>query len=95
MTTTNVTTRNDVKKLTANIESLAREVSIKLDTNATDLLDFANELVRNSMTFVFALGEIVALEQVGAPGRTHQAVKVGTQNYHNLRDNRGRFAKKI
>jgi len=95
MTTSNITTRNDVKKLTANIESLAREVSVKLDTNATDLLDFANELVRNSLTFVFALGEVVALEQVGASGKTYQAVKVGTQNYHNLRDNRGRFAKKI
>lgn len=85
------TTRNDVKQLAEKIEVLAKEVQSKLDSNG-DFLATANELVRNNVTFVFALGEVYALEQVGG-GKKVKAVKVG--NYHNLRDSRGRFTKKI
>ncbi len=84
------TTRNDVKQLAERIEVLAKEVQSKLDNNG-DFLTTANELVRNNLTFVFALGEVYALEQVGG-GKKVKAVQV---NYHNLRDSRGRFAKKI
>lgn len=90
----NTTTRNDVKQLAATIEVLAREVQSKLDANA-EFLSTANELVRNNMTFVFALGEVHALEQVGSGGKTVKATRVSNSNYHNLRDNLGRFAKKI
>lgn len=84
------TTRNDVKQLAEKIEVLAKEVQSKLDSNG-DFLATANELVRNNVTFVFALGEVYALEQVGGGKR----VKATTLGYHNLRDSRGRFTKKI
>lgn len=94
----NNTTRNDVKKLAAQIEVLAREVQDKLESGA-DVLDAANELVRNNMTFVFSLGEVFALEQVGS-GKTVSATAVSNPNktarpYHNVRDSRGRFVSKV
>jgi hypothetical protein len=93
----NTTTRDDVKQLAATIEVLAREVQSKLDANG-DFLSTAHELVRNNVTFVFTLGEVYALEQkghFGGVGKTVKATQVSNANYHNLRDNRGRFAKKI
>jgi hypothetical protein len=89
------TTRNDVKQLAANIETLARDVQSKLDTDG-DFLTAANELVRNNLTFVFTLGEFYALQQVGG-NKTVKATKVsnGNANYHNVRDSRGRFAPKV
>jgi hypothetical protein len=89
----NTTTRNDVKQLAQTIESLAREVQNKLENNG-DFLATANELVRNNLTFVFTLGEVFALEQVGHTGKTVKATRVGNSNYHNLRDSRGRFTRK-
>lgn len=93
------TTRNDVKKLAQQIEALAREVQSKLDSGS-DVLSTANELVRNNTTFVFALGEIYALEQSGAVKKTVTATTVSnpnntSRNYHNVRDRSGRFARKI
>jgi hypothetical protein len=91
------TTRNDVKQLAQQIEVLARDVQSKLDTNG-DFLTAANELVRNNLTFVFTLGEFYALQQSGST-RTVKATAVsnpsGTPRYHNLRDSRGRFARKV
>jgi hypothetical protein len=91
------TTRNDVKQLAANIENLAKEVQSKLDTNG-DFLATANELVRNNLTFVFTLGEFYALQQIGT-NKTVKATPIsnpsGTAVWHNVRDSRGRFAKKI
>lgn len=84
-------TRNTIKQMAEKIEVLAKEVQSRL-SNDTDFMDAANELVRNNLTFVFTLGEVYALEQVGG-GTKVKATKVG--NYHNVRDNRGRFAKKI
>lgn len=89
-------TRNDVKQLARQIETLAKEVQNKLD-NGTDLLVVANELVRNNNTFIFTLGEYYALEQVGAAGKTIKAKVTGSSQqvaYHNYRDRTGRFAKK-
>lgn len=89
------TTRNDVKQLAQTIEVLARDVQSKLDTNG-DFLTAANELVRNNLTFVFTLGEFYALQQSGTNKTvTGTTVKKGTQNYHNLRDSRGRFTRKV
>lgn len=94
------TTRNDVKQLAEKIEVLARDVQSKLDTNG-DFLTAANELVRNNLTFVFTLGEFYALLQTGT-NKTVQATPVsnpnGTSrysNYHNVRDSRGRFIRKV
>lgn len=94
------TTLNDVKQLAQQIESLARDVQSKLDNNG-DFLTAANELVRNQLTFVFTLGEFYALQQTGST-KTVKATSVsnpsGTSrysNYHNLRDSRGRFIRKV
>ncbi len=94
-------TRNDVKKYAAQIEALAKEVQSKIDSNS-DFMNQANELVRNSNTFVFALGEVFALEQTALNVKpttqtTVQAtvVKAGNKNYHNVRDSYGRFASKV
>ncbi len=87
----NTTTRNDVKQLAERIETLAKQVQSQLDNNG-DFLRTANELVRNNLTLVFALGEVHALEQVGT-GRKVKATSV--PNWHNVRDSRGRFTKKI
>lgn len=86
-------TRNDVKVLAQQIENLAREVQSRLD-NGGDFLAAANELVRNSNTFVFSLGEVYALEQVGT-GKKVAVKTVSNPNYHNVRDGLGRFARKI
>lgn len=93
----NTTTRNDVKQIAANIQALAQQFQNNVDNNG-DILGVANELVRNSQTFVFALGEVYALEQVGSTtGKTNKAtqVKAGNPNYHNVRDNRGRFTRAV
>jgi len=88
------TVRNNVKKLTASIESLAKDVQSKLD-NGSDFLDSANELVRNNLTLVFTLGEFYALQSDTT--KTVKATTVsnpkGTARYHNVRDSRGRFCK--
>lgn len=91
------TTRNDVKQLAQQIEILARDVQSKLDNNG-DFLDAANELVRNQLTFVFTLGEFYALEQTGTSKTVAGTVvsnPSGTPRYHNLRDSRGRFTRKV
>jgi len=92
----NVTTRNDVMQLVEKIEVLAKDVRTKLSTNE-DILSVANELVRNNMTFVFTLGEYY-----GQQPTHYKKVKAtvvrnpsSTANWHNVRDNRGRFAKKV
>jgi len=89
------TTRNDVKQLAANIEALARDVQSKLDTNG-DFLVVANELVRNNMTFVFTLGEFYALQTSGKPVKVTSVSNLNAINTcHNVRDSRGRFARKV
>jgi len=90
----NTTTRNDVKQIAATIQALAQQFQNNVDNNG-DILGVANELVRNSQTFVFALGEVYALEQAGSQGKAVKAtqVKAGNPNYHNVRDSRGRFTR--
>lgn len=90
------TNRNDVRQLAKQIETLAQEVQSKLDVNG-DFLTVANELVRNNVTFVFALGEVHALEQAGMAKKV-MATTVSnpnhtSRNYHNVRDSHGRFSK--
>ena len=91
------TTRNDLKKLAANIENLARDMQAKLDANA-DVLVTANEMVRNNVTFTFTLGEFYAHQQSSSTSSTKKAKTPKTpqspRNYHNFRIN-GRFARKV
>ena len=97
-------TRNDVKKLAAQIEVLAKRVQVELDGTG-DFLAPANELIRNSTTMVFALGEVYAMEQGGKRVRTKAVKKTATANLTgNLvvatgkkvytRDAKGRFSSK-
>lgn len=94
------TTRNDVKNLAKTIESLAKDVQLKLDTDG-DFLSSSNELVRNNMTFVFTLGEFYALQQAGTkPAKTKKVAAVSSSTgmnskWHNVRDNLGRFTRKV
>ena len=90
--------RADLKQFAQQIETLAKEVQIKLD-NGGDFLSVANELTRNNLSLVFVLGEVCALEQAGSVKKV-KATTVsnpnGTpRNYHNKRDSRGRFAPKV
>ncbi len=93
-------TRNDVKQLAAQIEVLAKRVQENLDGKG-DFLAAANELVRNSTTMVFALGEVYAMENsklpVQAKAKSSVAKKVYTQKPGRVyyRDQRGRFASKV
>lgn len=86
-----LSTRNDVKQLAAQIEVLAKRVQENIDGKG-DFLTPANELVRNSTTMVFALGEVYALENVkGVKIKTTIAKKANAGRVY-LRDSRGRFA---
>ena len=90
-------TRNDVKQFASKIEALAKEVQSKVD-KGDDYLTVANELMRNSTTLVFTIGEVYAIEQTGGAGKKVKATTVKTanvnRNYHNVRDNNGRFKSK-
>lgn len=87
--------RNDVKKLTKTIENLAQQVIAKID-NDEDFMSLANELVRNSSTLTFTIGEVHAVEQLGANKKLTAKVVSTPRNYHNLRDARtGRFVSKV
>lgn len=91
------TVGNDVKKFASLVENLAKELQVKLDSGA-DIMATANELVRNQMTLVFTLGEFYANTTNGTPVKaTTVSNPSGTKsaNYHNLRDSRGRFARKV
>ena len=96
------TNSNDVKQLAEKIELLAKEVQNKL-SNPSDrdaLLAASNELVRNQLTFVFTLGEYFALNQVGSnktvTGTTvSNPSRTASSRWHNVRDTRGRFARKV
>lgn len=90
MSNTNSSVRNDVKQLANQIENLAREVQLKVDQGG-DVISVANELVRNSSTFVFTLGEMYALER----SKKVKTVTVSnaSRHYHNVRDSLGRFVK--
>lgn len=88
------TVRSEVNRLAQQIANLAQQVQDKLAAGA-DVIGPANELVRNSSTFTFALGEMYALEE---SGKKVKAVTVSNpsntkHNYHNVRDSLGRFTK--
>lgn len=88
-------TRQDAKKLAEQVEVLAKKVQENLDGKG-DFLNAANELVRNSTTMVFALGELHAAEQLGTKTTRKTARKASKprapRTYY--RDKFGRFASK-
>jgi len=92
-------TKKDAKKLAKQIEVLAKRVQTDLDGKG-DYLNAANELVRNSMTMVFALGELHAARQLVLikPATTkkvaRKAVNKTRASRMYYRDTRGRFASK-
>ena len=87
-------TRNDVKQLAAQIEVLAKRVQENLDGKG-DFLSAANELVRNSTTMVFALGEVYAMENAKpSKAKSSVAKKAYTSRVY-YRDALGRFASKV
>lgn len=88
-------TRNDVKKLAVEIETLAKKLQADLDSKG-DFLASTNELVRNNVTLIFASGEVYAMEQSGS-GKKVKATTVSNPNKTSrvyLRDGNGRFASK-
>lgn len=82
-------TRNDVKQLAAQIEVLAKRVQDELDGTG-DYLVPANELIRNSTTMVFALGEVYAYEQ---SAKNFNKIRTCSNRVYS-RDPKGRFASK-
>lgn len=88
-------TRKDVKQLALNIETLAKELQSKID-KGEDYIMVCNELVRNTTTMTFTIGEVYAIEQSGATKKvTPTVVKAPvSRNYHNVRDSLGRFKTK-
>lgn len=94
-------TRDDVKQLAVAIEALAKEVQNRIDAGS-DILATANELVRNNLTLVFALGEVSAVDNMQTASIVKKVitktVKLGKiRNYtnnHKVRNTvTGRFAK--
>lgn len=85
--------RSELKKVVASIETLAHQALVKID-NGEDVLTIANELIKNSVTATFILGEVYALEsQTSSVASSTAKVKrvVNSSNWHNVRDSRGRF----
>ncbi len=104
MANNNKVVRNELNKYAQQIENLAKQVQETLAQDG-DPLALAHELFRNSSTFVFTLGEMVALEgRAALPTATKQlqatvvsnpnnTVTTTPRNRHNVRDSLGRFAR--
>lgn len=90
--------RTELDKLAGQIETLARTVRQKLTGNEA-VVDVANELIKNSVSFTFHLGQLYGLEvpvvqTASATKPVAVASRVGNQvRYHNVRDSRGRFVR--
>jgi hypothetical protein len=90
----NKTNRVDVKKLADSIEVLAGQLSLVLDKGDNPLL-LANELAKENITLVFALGELYANENtVKSSTKKVKAsvVSKATSSKLYARDALGRFA---
>lgn len=83
--------RNDVKTLAAKVEHLSKEIQDKID-NGGDYITAANELVRNTMTLTFTLGEVTAFEQSGRKVKAKAVSNPNRTPRIYTRDSRGRFA---
>lgn len=91
--TTNNTVRTELKRIAEQIETLAHEAHVRLAAGGS-ILDVANELVKNSISLTFGLGELYGTEKQSATNTKPVTPRVRTQsNFHNVRDNRGRFTR--
>lgn len=90
----NTNVRNELKKIVSQIETLAHETHARLSAGG-GILDVANELVKNTITLTFGLGELYASEKdpVVVKAQVVTPVKRTQSNWHNVRDNRGRFTR--
>jgi uncharacterized protein YoxC len=86
-------TRTALKQIAQQIENLAKQVQSKLASGA-DILSTANELVRNSSTFVFSLGQLHAQDKKRQATIVSNPNGTATPTWHNHRDSLGRFAKR-
>jgi len=102
------TTQNAVLTLAKTIGNLATEVQEKLEKDG-DFLAASNQLVHNTITLVFALGEHYASQKTATAPTTKSVKSVKsvkatavsnpngtalTPRWHNVRDSKGRFAPK-
>ncbi len=74
--------RNELSKLAQKIEDLAKQVQSTLSQSGCPVA-LANELFRNSSTFVYTLGGMVALEGrmlLSTAGKTVQSAVVSNPN---------------
>lgn len=101
----NQSIRNELSELLVKVESLAKDLRLKVLAGQDVLVD-ANELVKNVSILTFSVGELSALERNGViasttvvTSPTAPTVQIVPANqskkikYHNIRDNRGRFAR--
>ena len=82
-----IATNDDVKRLAASIENLAKEIQNGID-QGTNILNVANELTHKNLVLVFALGE------VSAGAKPTKTISPRYQNFHNKRASNGRFLNK-
>lgn len=86
---------SDVVQSAKQIEALAKDIQDKLNNNE-DILATANELSRNSLTFVFMVGALYEQKkssQVSTKKTVKASVVKGPRNYHNVRNSLGQFAR--
>lgn len=87
--------KDALKNLASQIESLAREVQKKV-TAGEDFLPACNELTRNATTLVFTCGEVYALDkQTPSLTSSVKPARARHANYHNVRNSLGRFAPRV
>ena len=94
MDKTSAVVRSELATLASTIEDLAYDLQSRL-AKGDGILDIANELVKNSITLTFGLGELYAKENVMP---TTQASKASlsrqpVSRFHNVRDSKGRFVR--
>jgi len=96
----NSTSRDDIRQLAEEIETLSKQVQTTLSSGG-NVLGLANELARKNITFVFSLGELYANELSKKPSAKPVArVKATTVSNPNntsrkyARDTLGRFSNK-
>jgi hypothetical protein len=100
----NTDTRNEIKQLARTLETLAQQIQSKLDAG-DNILPLANELARNSSTFVFTCGSLYTLETntgktvsataVSSPKTVARSTNRSYRNNYSVRDSLGRFARNV
>lgn len=97
----NKNVRVELKKLANQIETLAKQVQKKVSSaTGKDILDTAQEMIKNSTTFTFMLGGLLHSEDKKDAKSSTSAVaqpvsNVVAPNYHSVRDSKtGRFVRR-